>query len=541
MYNRFTRLRLLIRQGFPIVVGLLALAGTTSVALGRDPPPSPADRATSLALIKTLFKIEYAKTAPADRVALARRLLEEARQTRDDRTARYVLLDQATDLARNAGATLLALQAIDLQAQETLLDPLPAKVLILQRTQVSAGVGNTADQEVIVRTCLPLVEETLAADDFAHGRELLAVAQAAAGAAQKVDLAPQVARQVADFQNLAAEFTQVQIAQEKLKTTPDDPALNLTLGKYYGLSKGQWDYALNYLAKGTDPVLKNLAEKELSTPGHPAKPDGLAQLQIADAWWELGTGESFQGRAKANVLAHARLWYQAASTSISGLTLTRIQERIKTLAPATTRPGATRSAENIVGAAEPVLDLLTLVDLTRDLGSGSEPPGDWQRREGKLLCGKARHARIQLPYVPPEEYDLQVCFSRLVGDGPVVVLLTGLGQTFGLSLDAQGHVARFEAIDKKLKKDNPTVVPCTLATERAYTLTVQVRKDKVTALLDGKKLCEFNGESKQLSRGSGWKMPEAKTLGVGAGNSEVLFGPIRVVEITGKGHQTRVE
>src|SRR5436190_9860659 len=79
------------------------------------PPPPPAARVTRLALpeagkqreaqamVREVFKDQYAKTAPADRSLLARSLLEQAAKTTDDPTAQWMLYKEATDAAVQGG------------------------------------------------------------------------------------------------------------------------------------------------------------------------------------------------------------------------------------------------------------------------------------------------------------------------------------------------------------------------------------------------------------------------------------------------------
>src|SRR5262249_5660973 len=63
--------------------------------------PGNDEQAEAEKLIKKRFETEYKK--PAERGALAAKLLDMARATNDDPTGRYVLLREARDLAAQAG------------------------------------------------------------------------------------------------------------------------------------------------------------------------------------------------------------------------------------------------------------------------------------------------------------------------------------------------------------------------------------------------------------------------------------------------------
>src|SRR5436190_22356746 len=60
--------------------------------------------------------------------------------------------------------------------------------------------------------------------------------------------------------------------------------------------------------------------------------------------------------------------------------------------------------------AETVIDLLKWIDPERDA-----VVGEWRRQESALLTPPVKHALLQVPYLPPREYDLSVV-AELVGD-----------------------------------------------------------------------------------------------------------------------------
>jgi hypothetical protein len=64
------------------------------------------------------------------------------------------------------------------------------------------------------------------------------------------------------------------------------------------------------------------------------------------------------------------------------------------------------------------VNLLALADPARDAAAGS-----WSRRDGGLVSDAATYARLDLPWAPPEEYDVRVDFTRQSGTGDVNVML----------------------------------------------------------------------------------------------------------------------
>jgi hypothetical protein len=78
------------------------------------------------------------------------------------------------------------------------------------------------------------------------------------------------------------------------------------------------------LAKAGDDELRKLAERELQPPTQAA-----AQLELADAWWELAQGRQdpkldleYKG-----LRARAAFWYRAAIPNLSGISQAKAIKR----------------------------------------------------------------------------------------------------------------------------------------------------------------------------------------------------------------------
>lgn len=480
--------------------------------------PDEAACAKALALIQSLFKDEYARHSAPDKAALAKVLLQQAQDTHDDAAARYVLLEQANELAIAAGDPEMATGSLDLMGKYYAVSVLERKVrtvLRLPPAELSPGAC-----EALASICMDLVDRQVEADGFEMARQMADLTEAAAAHSKRVSFAASLQPRLAGFRELLAEYAAVQPVREKLRDHPEDADANLILGKFYCLSKGDFRRGLPFLAQGADSNLASLAAKELAASGEPAR-----QIEAADGWWELS--KTLSGVAKAHAAAHATGLYQAAVRNFAGITLLRIQSRLGNAkeAPVSFLPNK---------PGEKTINLLTMVDPEKDAVEGK-----WKLEHSVLSCAAERHARVELPYQAPEEYDLRVVFTRTKGDGAVVVLLTGAHEAFGLSLDNQGHNARFESVGRKISTDNPTKVPCALQNATRYAVVVEVRKDSLRALLNGKVLTEHKTDYKDLSRYQLWKLKDEKVLGLGAGASDVTFERVEVVEVTGTGKKTR--
>src|SRR6516165_6481138 len=110
----------------PLAASLLGAGGT-----GKAPVPAKAAQDKALKLVLEVFQDDLtAAKEPAAKVKLAAELLQQGRDTKDDPTLRYVLLQQARDLATAGSDANLAFTAIDEMGRSFVVDALSAKAAV---------------------------------------------------------------------------------------------------------------------------------------------------------------------------------------------------------------------------------------------------------------------------------------------------------------------------------------------------------------------------------------------------------------------------
>jgi hypothetical protein len=512
-----------LASGFVFVSAALAAGQVTTAPAETTLLAIPENGAQARAreMIHNIFKADYAKTSLAARDALARRLVSEAAGTKDDLVARYVLLLDGSEMAAAAGDAETALKAIGELAKFYKVDAVELARGALLRA--NAATTTPAAAETVVRLSLETADAAALADSFDVVQQMVNIAEAAANKTRKVTVVSGIQTHLADLRALASEFSQVRLAFDILAKLPDDTAAHTVIGKFYALHKGQWEKGLPHLAHGGDPELRALAAKELAAPV-----DGLDQTALGDAWWDVA--EKSNGLTRMHAHEHAVMWYQKAQRSLSGITKTRIETRLREgLATA----AANTSSATVAAAMSNAVNLLALIDPAKDAAEGK-----WTLADGALNVAVGKYSVLQLPYAMPDEFDLRVSFTRTGDDGPIEVLLAAHKKAFGFALDVKGE-ARFERVANKIARDNPTAVPVVLSNGRNYTLTIQVRRDAIRALLDDKLLTQWKTDYKDLSRYALWKMPDDKLCGLGANGAKVTFHSIELIEVSGTGKPIR--
>jgi hypothetical protein len=109
----------------------------------RVPIPSEKEQARAEALIRELFRSDYARPTQADRRALAQKLLRQGIDTWED-AGRFVLLREARDLAAQGADLELALRALKELCRHYDLDEMTEKVKVTEQT-AKAKAGAAAE------------------------------------------------------------------------------------------------------------------------------------------------------------------------------------------------------------------------------------------------------------------------------------------------------------------------------------------------------------------------------------------------------------
>jgi hypothetical protein len=150
------------------------------------PPPDDAQREAE-SLVRTIYKSDYAKRTPADLSALAQKLIQQGRETKDDPAARFVLLREARDLATQAGDAVTALDAVEATAAFFTVNAIEEKLAALGKVEAAATSPDLA--KVVADQYLRLMDEAEANGQFAVASRAGSRAESTARAARDSALA----------------------------------------------------------------------------------------------------------------------------------------------------------------------------------------------------------------------------------------------------------------------------------------------------------------------------------------------------------------
>ncbi len=284
--------------------------------------PDPAVLADAVKSIRDTFKTDYSRRGAAEIVALARKLLDEAKRPGADPLSRYALLAEARDLGALWGDVALAMEAVEELEKGWAVNGPALKAAALATAAKAAK--SPAVQREVAEAWLKLADDHAAAEDYEAAIAAVDKGETAAKAAHESALASQCQLREKELASLRDEFKSVQAALKTLAEKPEDPAANLAVGLYRCFARDEWALGLPLVAKGSDAAAAAAAKKDVENPIDPAE-----QASTADRWKDAAGKRS--GTLRARFETRALYWYEKAVDGLAGPARLKAQAAIDTL------------------------------------------------------------------------------------------------------------------------------------------------------------------------------------------------------------------
>jgi hypothetical protein len=289
----------------------------------RTPTPAKDAIATAEKKLKEVFKADFAKTKAADRSELAGKLLDFAAQSKDDPAEKYVLLQEARDLAAKAGDHALYLRAADELSTAFRVSAADARAGSVETLAANLPLAGAREG---AQTLIDAVDSALGSGDFDAAQKLLKGAEIAARKASVPALASAVSARTKSVASLRKEYEKLSEAQKTLETKPTDGPANLLVGRFLCFVKNDWDAGVPRLVLGSDAALRDSAEKDAKA-GSGAAND---KVDAGDAWYKIGS--DLDPLQKGNLQNRALRWYREALPDLTGLAKVKVDKRVEELA-----------------------------------------------------------------------------------------------------------------------------------------------------------------------------------------------------------------
>ena len=509
------------------IVLLPALASLLlQAADAKLPVPAAADQKKAEKSIRDLLKENYTKKDRNSKRVLAQKLLETARSTKDDAAMMFVLFKETAEVSAEAAdfeGGIAAIVEIENRFAVEPTAPLTGATLSarheMRKDLLKRGVKfltGAEDGMAYVKACLKLADSFYDLDYFDEGLDLSQMAETAARNVSDAGLHALARSYVRKHGELKKAHDKVLKAHLAVLQDPADPKANTAWGEFLFFVKGDFERGLAALGKGEPGPLKTLAEKEASK----ADP-----MELAEGW--IAYAEKAKREDKGRYQKRAIHWLERASAANAGVERLKVDQKI-------------RSLEDAMG----VVDLMALVDPRKDIVLGRPINKPSAQMDGKVLVFKTQYwDRLDLQYIPPLEYDLELVFQRPSGGHCVHLGLSDGRRQWSVALggwfDPPGvhhsdgkSMPLDEATKEANKVDNNRNKPPAV-------IVIAVRKTGFVASLNGKELIDWSGDFSRLSLHPNFPSSKKSVLFVGSTESQLYIHKLKVTPVTGVGQKLR--
>lgn len=376
--------------------GVLLIAAMLARPDERAPAPDASEQAKIQKTIRDVFKAEYQKRAPGDRLILAAKLEDQGRQSRDDLPSQYVLWTEARDLYLEGGDLESALGVITQIQRRFVADTVAMKSAAISSAQKTAK--SPEETARLVRTLLKTVDEAVELEDGEGAQKTAELAITMAKRAKDLSLVSRAQARAKEVAEQKRKLDQLKRARETLAQNPDDREANSLVGRFECMTKGRWEAGLPLLARGSDAATSMLASTDLAAPGLPSD-----QMALADGWWSLGETEAGPGRL--HLRERAALWYEKCLPGLSGLAKSKSDQRLRAFRIESVSQGEWVDATDpslfgLKGKAGDPIELVARVGAGADASLRSFPKGEFdglmvRAHVPRGVCGIIEFERAQ--------------------------------------------------------------------------------------------------------------------------------------------------
>jgi hypothetical protein len=291
----------------------------------RQPLPTEEETQAALSTLRKTLASDFQSFADAsDRSSFLQRLDQLAEESVDRPADHVALLMETRRLAMEIGDWWLAARMVDRldQRYETDRYGLLAESFV----QSAQAKIDRPERLLLFRRLIEFTSDLIEAHELTRAAKLLKDVERPLKALDD----PLVSEAADELRARGAElYPFYKLAKEslaKLREEHDDQEANLLTGEYVCLACGKWPDGLLLLSHGSNEVLRELAQRDLSRPSQAAD-----QFALASAWWEYA--QSLADLQKRNTELRAAQWYRTALAGLQGDDLKLAEQRVDDLLP----------------------------------------------------------------------------------------------------------------------------------------------------------------------------------------------------------------
>jgi len=249
----------------------------------------------------------------------AKAILDLAKSAEVEPAIRYLLFEKAVERSLEQADVELALRVLDDAGLWFQSDPWQRKFELLTALQQESPT--VAELEALFSGCQQLIATALEEGRLEEAELVGQLVEDAMNRPQAGHLRAHAQALHETTARLNRQYQGYVSAMKRLKTSPDDSAANLEVGRWCCFVLEDWPTGLPYLAKGSDPGLAEAAAQDL-VPGD--TPEDWAV--VGDAWWDVASSHPEAADAiKRRAVHYYELAAAQPDNSLSGV---RMEQRM---------------------------------------------------------------------------------------------------------------------------------------------------------------------------------------------------------------------
>lgn len=158
--------------------------------------------------------------------------------------------------------------------------------------------------------------------------------------------------------------------------------------------------------------------------------------------------------------------------------------------------------------------------------------GEWELSAEGLHTPLMENARLQIPWRPPDDYELRVVAARKSPGGALFVGLVVAGRQTALALDGWGGVSGMQVLDGNPAPWNETALKRPWFTDdKPRTIVCTVHRDGVRATCDGETVVDWHGDPQRLGREERMEVPDELGLFLSDWNGSFVISKLELTPL----------
>lgn len=290
-----------------------------SSTAARSKPPTTEQLKKATDDVRSAFKSLYATKTIAGRKALTKKLLEEAETLGNDSISRYAMLQEARDVAIEAGDVETALNALAGIEKHFDADQFNLRREFIEGVAKQIARLTPVAAAAFAEAAVGLVDDAIAKENVSLASRLLVHADTALLRVNDKAQAAIVRIQMNERRDLLTFFEKVDAMRTKLLQNPNDSDAMALVGRYDCFVKKSFEKGLLLLDKSSDTLTRPAVAIELKTGRVLA--DSIA---AGDAWLTAAKAEKVVA-IRVSMAQRAIHWYDQSLKELTGAARTHVE------------------------------------------------------------------------------------------------------------------------------------------------------------------------------------------------------------------------